>query len=39
MSVENSEVIDLISINKDNIVVLSISDHLEWDIENYLDLL
>lgn len=39
MSVENSEVIDAISINKDNIVVLTISDHLNWDVENHLELL
>lgn len=39
MSVENNEVIDAISINKDNMVVLTISDHLSWDVENHLQLL
>lgn len=39
MSVENNEVIDAISINKDNIAVLTISDHLNWDVENHLELL
>ena len=34
MAVDNSNVIDLISINKDNFVVLTISDHLEWDEDN-----
>ncbi|GGH14665.1 hypothetical protein FAZ19_07270 [Sphingobacterium alkalisoli] len=34
MSVENSKVIDTISINQKNVVVLTISDHLEWDDEN-----
>ena len=34
MSIENLEVIDAISIDKDNNVVLSISDHLEWDEKN-----
>jgi hypothetical protein len=38
MSVENSSVIDLIS-TKDNIVTLTISDHLEWDAENHFELL
>lgn len=33
MSVENSKVIDFIS-EKDNKVVLTISDHLEWDDDN-----
>lgn len=33
MSVENSKVIDFISENDDKIV-LTISDHLEWDGEN-----
>lgn len=33
MSVENSKVIDFIS-EKDNEVVLTISDHLEWDDDN-----
>ena len=34
MSVENSKVIDAISIDPNNVVVLTISDHLEWDDEN-----
>src|SRR4051812_41554783 len=34
MSVENKNIIDLISIDPNGNVVLSISDHLEWDIEN-----
>ncbi|MGR3854040.1 DUF6572 domain-containing protein [Chryseobacterium indologenes] len=38
MSVENSSVIDFIS-TKDNIVTLTVSDHLEWDAENHLELL
>ena len=38
MSVENSSVIDFIS-TKDNIVTLTISDHLEWDAENHFELL
>jgi hypothetical protein len=33
MSVENSKVIDFIS-EKDNKIVLTISDHLEWDKGN-----
>jgi hypothetical protein len=33
MSVENSKIIDFIS-EKDNKVVLTISDHLEWDDDN-----
>jgi hypothetical protein len=39
MSVENNEIIDAISINKENIVVLTISDHLDWGVENHLELL
>lgn len=31
MSVDNSKVIDSISIDKDGNVVLTISDHLPWD--------
>lgn len=34
MSVDNSKVIDSISIDKDGNVVLTISDHLPWDEEN-----
>lgn len=34
MSVENSQVIDAISINPQEVVVLTISDHLEWDDQN-----
>lgn len=33
MSVENSKVIDFIS-DKDDKIVLTISDHLEWDNDN-----
>ncbi|MEA4937536.1 MAG: DUF6572 domain-containing protein [Paludibacter sp.] len=33
MSVENSRIIDFIS-EKDSKIVLTISDHLEWDEEN-----
>lgn len=33
MSVENTKVIDFIS-EKDNIVILTISDHLEWHDDN-----
>ena len=31
MSVENKEIIDFISIDKSNKIVLTISDHLKWD--------
>lgn len=34
MSVENTEIIDVISVDKKENVVLTISDHLEWDDEN-----
>jgi hypothetical protein len=34
MAVDNSNVIDLISTNKEGAVVLTISDHLEWDEDN-----
>jgi hypothetical protein len=34
MSVDNPNVIDLVSIDKDENVVLTISDHLEWDDDN-----
>ncbi len=34
MSVENSQVIDAISINPQDVVVLTISDHLEWDAQD-----
>jgi|SRR5690606_7921674 len=34
MSVENSQVIDAVSINPQDVVVLTISDHLEWDAQN-----
>ena|SRR5690606_10483941 len=34
MSVENKEVIDLISIDEQQKVILTISDHLEWDERN-----
>jgi hypothetical protein len=34
MSVEDKNIIDFISIDDDGKVVLTISDHLEWDMEN-----
>ncbi len=34
MSVENKNIIDFVSIDKDDNAVLTISDHLEWDTEN-----
>jgi len=34
MSVENSNIIDFASIDNENYVVLTISDHLEWDSKN-----
>ena len=34
MSVEDKNKIDAISTNKENVVVLTISDHLEWDDNN-----
>lgn len=34
MSVEDKNVIDVISIDKDGNTVLTISDHLKWDDEN-----
>lgn len=34
MSVENNKVIDAISVNRKDSVVLTISDHLKWDDEN-----
>lgn len=34
MSVENSQIIDAISVNPQGVVVLTISDHLEWDDQN-----
>ena len=34
MSVDNKKVIDLVSIDNDENVILTITDHLEWDIEN-----
>lgn len=34
MSVENNKIIDALSINPQGIVVLTISDHLEWDENN-----
>lgn len=36
MAVNNKDVIDFISINKSNNVVLTISDHLKWDEEHLL---
>ncbi|KAF2343109.1 DUF6572 domain-containing protein [Flavobacterium tistrianum] len=40
MSVEDKNVIDVITIDKQGILVLTISDHLEWDDKNeYLLLL
>jgi hypothetical protein len=34
MSVEEKNKIDIITTNKEGILVLTISDHLEWDDEN-----
>jgi len=34
MSVDNKNIIDFVSIDKDDNAVLTISDHLEWDKEN-----
>lgn len=34
MSVENKNIIDVVSIDKNDNAVLTISDHLEWDKEN-----
>lgn len=34
MAIENNKVVDNISIDPNGYVVLSISDHLEWDINN-----
>lgn len=34
MSVETSQIIDAISVNPEGIVVLTISDHLEWAKDN-----
>jgi hypothetical protein len=34
MSVENTKVIDVVSIDLDGNAILSISDHLEWDDKN-----
>jgi len=34
MGVDNTSVIDFVSINQQGVVVLTISDHLEWDSEN-----
>jgi hypothetical protein len=34
MSVDNKDVIDFVSIDKDENAVLTITDHLEWDEEN-----
>ena len=34
MSVEQADVIDFVSIDEEDNVVLTISDHLEWDMEN-----
>lgn len=39
MSIENSKVIDAISINPQYVVVLTISDHLEWDNNEHLIIL
>ncbi|TRW26458.1 hypothetical protein FMM05_03500 [Flavobacterium zepuense] len=38
MAVDNEDVIDAISTDSDDVVVLTINDHLEWD-ENNLHLL
>jgi hypothetical protein len=34
MSVEDKTVIDIITTDKQGMLVLTISDHLEWDDEN-----
>lgn len=34
MSIENSNIIDLVTIDKNGKVVLTISDHLPWDEKN-----
>jgi len=34
MSVEDKNVIDIITIDKEGVLVLTISDHLEWNDEN-----
>lgn len=34
MSVENKNIIDVVSIDSEDNAVLTISDHLEWDTEN-----
>lgn len=34
MAVDNTDVIDFVSINQQGVVSLTISDHLEWDSEN-----
>lgn len=34
MSVENSNVIDLVNLDQNGDVILVISDHLEWDTDN-----
>lgn len=34
MSVENKNVIDIVSIDENENVILTITDHLEWDLEN-----
>jgi hypothetical protein len=34
MSIEDTDTVDFISVSPDQRVVLSISDHLEWDSEN-----
>jgi len=34
MSIENKEVIDIVSVDKEGNAVLTISDHLPWDDEN-----
>jgi hypothetical protein len=34
MSVENNEVIDVVSVDKQGNAILTISDHLEWSEDN-----
>jgi hypothetical protein len=34
MSIEDASVIDIVSLDKNGNVQLTISDHLEWDIDN-----
>lgn len=35
MSIDNINIIDIVSIEKEGNVVLTVADHLEWDTENF----